>query len=135
MSVQFDENKKIFKLDTDRTTYMIGLTAEGYLGHIYYGPKVKVPCGQQLLRTVEYPFSPSVMPAEKAAFLDTLPMEYPTGGAGGYRETALELDNEIGQWKDCRNEKLKTDPITQYSFVSYNGAGLKPGSCHFRAGG
>ena len=97
MSICFDDNKKIFKLDTQRTTYMIGLTQEGYVGHVYYGARLESACAAHLLRTGEPPFTPSVLPSEKAAFLDTLPMEYPTGGVSGYRETALELLNELGQ--------------------------------------
>ncbi len=97
MPIQFNEEIKLFKLDTSATTYMMGITEEGYLGHIYYGAAVKDPCGTQCLRTREHPFSPSVLPSEKAAFLDTFPMEYPAGGLGGYRETALELTNEAGQ--------------------------------------
>ena len=37
MAVQFNEDKKIFRLDTETSTYLMGLTPEGYLGHIYYG--------------------------------------------------------------------------------------------------
>ena len=35
MGIYFDEEKKIFKLDTENTSYLIGLTGEGYVGHIY----------------------------------------------------------------------------------------------------
>ena len=97
MSVQYNEEKKIFRLDTVRTTYLMGLTPEGYLGHIYYGRKVSGFGGDYMLRTKEHPYSPASLPAEKAAFLDTLPMEYPAGGAGGYRESALEIVNAYGQ--------------------------------------
>lgn len=37
MSIQYSAEKKMFKLDTDATTYLIGLTDEGYVGHVYYG--------------------------------------------------------------------------------------------------
>ena len=35
MSVQFEEQRRVFKLDTANTTYMMGVTKEGYLGHLY----------------------------------------------------------------------------------------------------
>lgn len=40
MAVQFNEDKKIFRLDTGKSTYLMGLTPEGYLGHIYYGDRL-----------------------------------------------------------------------------------------------
>lgn len=33
MGILFDKEKKIFKLDTEHTTYMAGLSDEGYVGH------------------------------------------------------------------------------------------------------
>ncbi|MCI2048521.1 MAG: alpha-galactosidase [Lachnospiraceae bacterium] len=100
MAITFDEGRKIFKLDTDETTYLIGVTPEGYVGHIYYGRKLCRPCGLQLLRTDERPFTPSVMAREKANFLDCFPMEYPTGGTGDFRESCLDVLSESGQ-KGC----------------------------------
>ncbi len=38
--VIYDSNKRVFKLDTDNTSYVMGVTEEGYLGNIYYGKKV-----------------------------------------------------------------------------------------------
>lgn len=32
MAVHFNEDKKIFRLDTETSTYLMGLTPEGYLG-------------------------------------------------------------------------------------------------------
>ncbi|MDO4284468.1 MAG: alpha-galactosidase [Eubacteriales bacterium] len=97
MAILFDEKQGIFKLDTDRTTYLIGLTQEGYVGHLYYGKKLTHPCGGYLLRTQEPPFTPSVYKREKAAFLDSFPAEYPTGGIGDYRKSCLDIRNVGGQ--------------------------------------
>ena len=36
MSVTFNEEKKIFRLDTEKSTYVMGVSPEGFLGHIYY---------------------------------------------------------------------------------------------------
>ena len=83
MSISFEENKKIFNLSTANTTYMIGLSPEGYVGHIYYGRKLKHACGKYMLRMEEQPGTPSVNAREKAAFMDFFAMEYPAGGTGG----------------------------------------------------
>ncbi len=94
MGIYFDEEKKIFKLDTENTSYLIGLTGEGYVGHIYYGKKLLRTGGRYLLRTEK---SPSVLKREKSSFLDTFPMEYPTCGVGDYRESCLDVMNPMGQ--------------------------------------
>lgn len=96
MPIQFDPVKKIFKLDTCATTYVIGLSPEGYVGHIYYGSRLKSVCTNSLLRMDERPYTPSVNKREKSSFLDFFPMEYPTGGIGDYRESCLDVRSESG---------------------------------------
>ena len=32
MGIQYDEQKRMFKLDTENTTYIIGISEEGYVG-------------------------------------------------------------------------------------------------------
>lgn len=97
MGIVFEKEKRIFKLDTKATSYLIGLTEEGYVGHIYYGKKLSQAGGSYLLRTSERPFTPSVMKRDKSAFCDTFPTEYPTGGVGDYRESCLDVRNQAGQ--------------------------------------
>lgn len=96
MGITFCNERRLFKLDTANTTYMIGLTEEGYLGHIYYGKKLQKAGGLYCLRTAEPPYTPSVNQREKASFLDCFPMEYPAGGLGDYRESCLDVRNEQG---------------------------------------
>lgn len=96
MGIKFNKEKKMFKLDTSHTTYMIGISEEGYVGHVYYGKKLSCFGGRYLLRTLEAPFTPSVNPKEKASFLDFYPMEYPAGGVGDYRESCLDVRNVSG---------------------------------------
>ena len=97
MAVQFNEDKKIFRLDTETSTYLMGLTPEGYLGHIYYGDRLYKATENYMLRMEEPPYTPSVNKREKSSFLDSFPMEYPTGGIGDYRESCLNVRNEAGQ--------------------------------------
>ena len=96
MSVTFNEEKKIFRLDTEKSTYVMGLSPEGFLGHIYYGDRLFMEADNYLLRMEEPPYTPSVNKREKSAFLDFFPMEYPTGGIGDYRESCLNIRNEAG---------------------------------------
>ena len=96
MAIQYNETNRVFKLDTCDTTYMIGITPEGYAGHIYYGERLQSDDGYYLLRTEESPYTPSVYEREKGSFLDVFPMEYPAGGLGDYRESCINLRNEEG---------------------------------------
>ena len=96
MSVTFNEEKKIFRLDTEKSTYVMGVSPEGFLGHIYYGDRLFMEADNYLLRMEEPPYTPSVNKIEKSAFLDFFPMEYPTGGIGDYRESCLNIRNAAG---------------------------------------
>lgn len=53
MAVHFNEDKKIFRLDTETSTYLMGLTPEGYLGHIYYGDRLYKATENYMLRMEE----------------------------------------------------------------------------------
>ncbi|MDC7288058.1 alpha-galactosidase [Blautia schinkii] len=96
MAVYYDDKNKIFRLDTEKSTYVIGLSPEGYVGHIYYGARLYQEAAGYLLRMDEPPYTPSVNQREKSAFLDFFPMEYPTGGVGDYRESCFNVRNEKG---------------------------------------
>ena len=96
MAIKYNENNRIFKLDTDNSTYLIGITPEGYVGHVYYGKRLESDAAYYLLRTDEPPFTPSVNKREKSAFLDFFPMELSCGGIGDYRESCLNIRNDAG---------------------------------------
>ncbi len=97
MPINFNEKSRVFKLDTDSTSYIMALTKEGYLGHVYYGARLESDDTYYLLRTEEPPFTPSVNNREKGSFLDFFSMEYPAGGLGDYRESCINIRNEAGQ--------------------------------------
>ncbi len=96
MGIKYNEKKKIFQMDTQHTTYLIGITKEGYIGHIYYGKRLQKEGSSYLLRIEEAPYTPSVNEREKMAFLDFFPFEYPTGGIGDFRESCLDVRGETG---------------------------------------
>ena len=93
--IAYDKEKGIFQLDTDHTTYLMGLSADGFLGHIYYGKRLLHPAGTSSLHLHEVP-SPAVLSREKMTFLNTFPFEYPTGGAGDLRQACLTVTDEEG---------------------------------------
>lgn len=92
MPIIFDETKGVFALHTKNSSYLIALGDQRtYVGHAYYGKRIGDTDVEYLLRTGEYPFSPSVSPREKASFMDLFPMEYSTYGRGDYREPCLQV--------------------------------------------
>ena len=97
MAILYYNEKKLFQLNTENTTYVIGLSPEGYVGHVYYGPLLHGEPDLYPLRMDEPPFTPSVNKREKSSFLDRFPMEYPTGGVGDYRESCLNIRNAQGR--------------------------------------
>ncbi len=96
MGILYDEVRKMFKLDTAHTTYLIGVSEEGYVGHIYYGKRLQQFGGRYLMRMEEMPFTPSVNLRDKNSFMDFFPTEYPTSGVGDYRESCLNVRNSVG---------------------------------------
>ena len=97
MGIYFDEGKRIFKLDTPNTSYIMGVADSfGYLLHLYYGKKLGGNDVAFMSRTYEPPFTPEKNGRDKLSFLDCAPMEYPCGGVGDFREHALEIETEDG---------------------------------------
>lgn len=97
MAITYNEQFKIFKLDTAHTSYMIGIVdEEQFIGHIYYGAKIRMQDANYLMRTTENPLVPSVNNRERCSFLDTFPMEYPGHGAGDYREGCIRVKTKSG---------------------------------------
>lgn len=97
MAAVFWEEEKIFKLDTRNTTYVIAVVDdEQFLGHVYYGKKLKEVHLDGLLRIHENPFVPSRNNRDRVSFLDSFPMEYPAHGLGDYRESCINIRTEKG---------------------------------------
>ena len=95
--ITYNEKERVFKLDTPNTTYMIGIVdEENFVGHIYYGRRLKGSDASYLMRTGEPPFVPSQNNRERCSFYDCFPFEYPTGGVGDYRESCLGIRTVSG---------------------------------------
>ena len=95
--ILYDYNTNIFRLDTDNTSYVIGLADGKYVGHVYYGKRLATTDLAYLLRIDEPPFVPSKNLREKVSFLDTYPMEYSFGGTGDFRESCITVTTADGQ--------------------------------------
>lgn len=97
MPISYNSGLRVFRLDTPRTTYLMGLVEnENFLGHIYYGPGIPDDDMRYLLRLEERPFTPGQNPGERASFYDAFPFEYPAWGGGSFREPCLRLRDANG---------------------------------------
>ena len=97
MNIKFDEQNRVFQLDTENTSYLIGIAdQEGFIGHIYYGKKISDSNVAYLMRTEENPLVPSKNNRDRSSFFDTFPMEFPGCNTGDYRESAIEVKDVNG---------------------------------------
>ena len=97
MKIQFLEDLKIFRLDTEHVSYLFQIGPAGELRHIWYG----APVEDEAFLTVftekrDFAFSPYPEGLNRQNSLDTAPMEYSTFGSGDYRITASALRKTNG---------------------------------------
>lgn len=87
----------LFKLDTPKTSYVIGIVDEdAFVGHIYYGEKLSDYHVENILRINENPGVPTENNRDRGMFLDSFPMEYSTSGIGDYRESCISIETKGG---------------------------------------
>ena len=97
MAIRNNEKANSFQLDTKGSSYVIGIAdAEGFVGHAYFGRKLGDDDVTYLMRAGEHPFTPEKNARDRLSFLDCFPMEYPTGGVGDFRESAIVVRSNDG---------------------------------------
>ena len=84
MGIKYMEEERLFKLDTQGTSYVCAVV-EGFLLHVYYGAVISDDDVRYLARIYENPFTPSVNNRDRGSFLDAAFFEYPTEGVGDGR--------------------------------------------------
>lgn len=120
MPITYDPQHRLFKLDTNLSTYAFMVYEENYLVHLYYGAKIPDTDLSYLMYrswfSSQNPYNPNI---EDPRFSpDITPMEYATNGAGDYRIAALSARNSNG------------DSVTDVRYVShkiYDGKPSLPG--------
>ena len=88
---------ELITLQTENTTYQMGVSELGHLLHLYYGAKIKgdMSC---LLTYYDRGFSgnPYEAGSDRTISMDALPQEYPCYGMGDYRSVAFNMRDEQG---------------------------------------
>lgn len=99
MKITYNEKTRVFAIETENTGYYIGLVdKENFAGHIHYGKKLDAEdLLYKLLRIEENPKTPSQNERDRLSFYDSFAFEYPCGGIGDFRESALNVKNNLGQ--------------------------------------
>ena len=87
MPIIFDSEKRMFKLDTATSSYIIEIFKENYLVHLYYGAKIPDMNVSMLKYNGSFAsFSPQNINIDDCRFSpDVNPMEYPGEGAMRYK--------------------------------------------------
>jgi len=116
MPISFDEKSKIFKLDTKDSTYALMVFEQGFLVHLYYGARLPDSNLKHMMYRGRFDsLSPYADGVEDPLFsLDINPMEYPGGGAGDFRISALSVRGAAG------------DTVTDLRYVSHKITKGKP---------
>lgn len=99
MSIVFDSEKKIFKLDTAGSSYVFGMNEDGILVHYYYGAPIEEVDVSYLAERFGMPgmsARPHYAPGGRFT-LDTAPLEYSCHGTGEFRPAALRVRSAEGQ--------------------------------------
>ena len=99
MGIEFENEKRIFTLQTDHTTYQFQADAYGFLLHLYYGKTVYGGM-DYLLTYYDRGFSANPYDAnqDRTYSMDALPQEFPTSGTGDFRSPALTVKNSDGTY-------------------------------------
>ncbi len=116
MSIHFNEQKKIFKLDSKGVSYVFKIYQEGFLAHLYFGayiPDDNLPDFER--RPVYASFSPQPASVEPYTFSpDTCPMEIGCNGGADLRIASIQIRNADG------------NAVTDMRYVSHKICSGKP---------
>ena len=92
MAVHFEEQSRLFTLETENSTYQMKADPYGFLLHLYYGKKTAGSM-EYLLTYHDRGFSgnPYDVDKDRTYSMDALPQEYPVWGNGDYRSACMEV--------------------------------------------
>lgn len=98
MSISFDSQARVFKLDTSGSSYVFRIHEQGYLLHQYYGSRIPDVVLPNYDKRREYAsFSAANPNMEDSTFsTDVVPMEIGCNGCGDMRISGLQIRNADG---------------------------------------
>ena len=99
MGIFYEENGRVFTLQTRHSTYQMKADGQGVLLHTFYGEKTDNTDLSCLITRGDRGFSGnpfSMGGTDRTYSLDTFPQEYSCFGTGDYRISALKVQNADG---------------------------------------
>ena len=99
MAILFNNDKNIFTLHTDNSTYQMQADKYGFLLHLYYGRRTEGYM-DYLLTYADRGFSgnPYDVGDDRTYSMDVLPQEFPCQGNGDFRSPAIAVKNADGSY-------------------------------------
>lgn len=99
MAILYNENKNIFTLHTNHSTYQMQVDQYGFLLHLYYGRRAEGEM-DYLLTYSDRGFSGNPYDAgtDTTYSMDALPQEFPCQGNGDFRSHAILVQNADGSY-------------------------------------
>ena len=113
MSIRYVKESGQLILETANTGYHIKIDGQGYLQHLYYGPRLGQDDMSYAFRTYDRGFSgnPYEMRDNRAYSLDSMPQEYTSFGVGDFRVNSIAASCSDGsrcaEFKYTSHEILK----------------------------
>ena len=103
MSIAYDQQKRLFTLTTDNTSYQMQIEKQGFLRHLYYGSKTGMQDMSYQYYDFDYAFSgnPAEYRRDRTVSLDIIPQEYTSFGVGDYRLNSTAVINADGSRAAC----------------------------------
>ena len=97
MNIQFLDKERIFKIDTEHTSYVMAvMDDEKFLEHVYFGKRLGDSDLRYLLRYMENPFLPSSNNGERGKVLASMKHELPGELTGDHRDGAVTIRTQGG---------------------------------------
>ena len=92
------QGETLFILETEKSTYQMKADTYGYLLHLYYGDRIEREDTDYLLHKEDRGFGacPYDLGRNRTYSLDSIPQEYPAGGAGDFRTPCISAEFENG---------------------------------------
>ena len=91
MSIFFENKKKIFKLDTDNSSYVFCISDYGFLEHLYYGEKISDVDIKSVANRQIYTFADMENAQDRRFVASTFLHEYGVSRDGDVRTPACEI--------------------------------------------
>jgi len=119
MSIIYDKEKQVFRLDTRNTTYQFRVAEFGFLEHLYYGRRIP-DTAEYLPVRIRHGFEANPHEAEKdrTISLDLIEQEYPGFGVSDFKVAAVSVIN--GDGSNCIDLRYVSHRIMEGKY-SLNG--------------